>query len=204
MNVRFDSMRSWVSKNRARTLLVALAALSAQAAAYAATEDAPEGEKKICATRPPSAMLDEGAQPARHSFQSFPENHTREASTFSDGTQLDIDISGCQGPVTTELTFVLPKGPADKKKSVAALVKFLDVSSDALAKTPLADPRAAKALHAIGEGRMGYSAGDRICLDKDAATVVSEAQRCLRFFSLTWERGPKKGITFHVRHQAEP
>jgi len=183
MNVRFDSMRSWVSKNRARTLLVALAALSAQAAAYAATE---------------------GAQPARHSFQSFPENHTREASTFSDGTQLDIDISGCQGPVTTELTFVLPKGPADKKKSVAALVKFLDVSSDALAKTPLADPRAAKALHAIGEGRMGYSAGDRICLDKDAATVVSEAQRCLRFFSLTWERGPKKGITFHVRHQAEP
>ncbi len=192
------------------TLTAALLAATGGRADPADRPTAQAEQKGSCVTPVPRAMLND-EQPGKHSFSAMPENRAVEKGTFSDGGQLDIDVSGCQGPVTTRLTLALPPAPdkrAKKEKkdkterALEPLQSYLAEHQDAFARTPLGLPGPAKALAMINEGKVSYSSGDRLCFDKDVPAVVPAALRCAHAMTLSWTPGPKRSFT--AVYVAEP
>ena len=197
---------------------VARLALSALLAATGAMADPPAhpvekaGQKGSCVTPVPKALLND-EQPGKHAFNALPENHAVEKGTFADGAQLDIDVSGCQGPVTTKMVLAIPAPPPPDKRAkkekkdkqeraLEPLAGYLTAHQDAFARTPLGLPGPAKALEMINTGKVSYDEGDKLCFDKDVPAVVPTALRCGHAMTLSWTPGPKR--TYTAIYVAEP
>jgi hypothetical protein len=125
MNGRFDRLKTLAPQC---TMAAALALCLAGTASFAGNNPKPPsdntgGPEVKCRTKLPEPML-VASEPAKHEFHAFPANRATESGTFTDGAQLNIEVTGCSGPVLTKMTLALPGAAGTDKVAVAAAKKL--------------------------------------------------------------------------------